>query len=451
LWRYDPEVSGTNASPVIIDGVVYVTVGMLGGGSLIALDLATGENLWSTPIEFEPFGSTPAVVDGVIYLAGIQGDVAAIDLETQKERWSTKLDAGTSSSPVVVDDLLYIGADDDQLYALDVADGAERWRFTVGEGASYTLGPSPAVADGAVFYANASSEAEKGLFALAAVTGDEVWHFEPEEPGLFTPAIVDDTLYVGGDGGDVYAIDVATGEERWKSTVSSAWSTPAVADDAVFVQTMAGSLACLDRETGDIRWEAATPASWCSPVIAGDTVYVGAEALWFEMGLYALDRATGEQRWYMRVDGVMAPVAISGEALVVASSDGAVCAVGGSHGDAVERGTDGEGAFLTPIVFSTEVDEWNMPIDPADTLPADTSQLIAGFDYVGLKFEAAWEAVWTLDGEPLATRTDSWAQGSSGRVTEQITANEGSLSPGRYGLELRVDGTPIRRGEVVIG
>jgi hypothetical protein len=302
-----------------------------------------------------------------------------------------------------------------------------------------------------VYFGAAGSESDNGLYALDALSGDEVWHFEPDAPGLFTPAIGDDTLYVGGDGGDAHALDVATGEARWTSTVSSAWSTPAVADDAVFLQTIGGMLVCLDRESGDIRWEVTTPASWCSPVVAGDTVYVGSGGLWFEMGLYAFDTATGEQRWYMRTDGITAAVAVSGNVLLVASDDGAVCAIGGSDGDALERGTNGEGAFLTPLVFTTEIDEDGMPIDLADVFPVGISRLIASFDYVGLKYEAAWEAVWTLDGEHLTSRPDSWAQGSSGRATEQISANEGSLPVGRYGLELRVDGTPIRRGEAVIG
>ena len=106
---------------------------------------------------------------------------------------------------------------------------------------------------------------------------------EPDTPGLYTPAVVEGVVYVGGDGGDVYALDAASGEERWKTTVGRTWSTPAVADGDVYVQTMDGVLACLDRESGDVRWHSSTPASWCSPVVAGDLVHVAADELWFEM------------------------------------------------------------------------------------------------------------------------------------------------------------------------
>lgn len=450
LWRYDPQISGTNSAPVIVDGVVYITVGRLGGGGLVAVDLLTGEELWWTEFGFEPFGTTLAIVDGVAYLAGIGGDIAALDLASRDVLWTGALGAGTSSSPLVVDGLLAIGADDDQLHVHDVADGAERWRFAAGQGADYTLGPSPAYADGLLFYANASEKADTGLFAIDAASGEQRWHMEPDTPGLYTPAVVEGVVYVGGDGGDVYALDAASGEERWKTTVGRTWSTPAVADGDVYVQTMDGVLACLDRESGDVRWHSSTPASWCSPVVAGDLVHVAADELWFEMGLYAFDRTTGAQRWYMRTSGSMAPVAVSGNVLVIHASDGTLCGVGGSNGDAVSRGTDGNGAFLTRLVFSTEVDENSVPVDPDERFDEGISRLVASFDHVGLKYEAPWEADWTLDGESIYTFSGTW-DGSSDRAWVDIAANSGALPVGQYGLELRFDGIPVRRGEVTIG
>jgi outer membrane protein assembly factor BamB len=352
---------------------------------------------------------------------------------------------------LVAHGLLYVGANDDHLYALDIADGSERWRFPVGTGAEYTLAPSPAYAGGAVYFASASSESGEGLYAVDAFTGEEVWHFEPDQPGLFTPAVADGVAYVGGDGGDVCAVDTGSGERRWKTTVSSAWSAPAVTGDSVFVQTMDGVLACLNRENGELRWEVETAASWSSPVIVGELAYIGSGGLWFEMGLYAVDRATGDQRWHMRVDGVTAPVAVSGNVVVVGTDEGAVCAISGSTADAVSRGTNGEGTFLTRIVFATEVDESNMPVDPADAFPVQTSQLKASFSFVGMQYEAAREVIWMLDDEPILARNESWVQGSSGRLAENIIANEGNLPAGRYELELRVNGTPTRRGTAVVG
>jgi glucose dehydrogenase len=52
-----------------------------------------------------------------------------------------------SSSPAVVDGTLFVGSADTHLYALDAANGAQRWTFE-------TAGPvhsSPAVVDGTVY------------------------------------------------------------------------------------------------------------------------------------------------------------------------------------------------------------------------------------------------------------------------------------------------------------
>jgi outer membrane protein assembly factor BamB len=421
-------------------------------GALFMLDLATGQKRDSRYISFPVSGSTPAVADGVAYLAGVRGEVAAYELATDHKLWETTLDAGTSSSPLVIDGTLYIGANDDALYALDITDGRERWRFEVGEGSDYTWGPSPSFADGVIFFPCASAKGDTGLFAIDVASGEDVWQFEPDAPGLFTPAVVGGTLYLGGNGGDVYALDIAIGEARWKTTLSSIWSTPAVTSDLVIVQTMSGMLAGLDRASGEPRWSVETGASWSSPVVAGDTAYVVNNGLAFEAGLYAVNVRDGSLRWHLKgIGGGSASVAVSGEVLVVATDDGVVYGVTGSDAEAVDRGTDGADVFLTPLSFTPDEDEQRTVFGPEATLPAGTAKVSAGYGYAGMEEGAAWEAVWTLDGEPLFTRPDTWTRGSSGQLFENLFANEGSLPTGRYVLELRVNGTPVRRGEVVIG
>lgn len=452
LWRFWGATASALATPVIVDGVVYVYGGLGDGGPLFMLDLATGQKRDSRPITFSVSGSTPAIADGVAYLAGIRGEVAAYDLATDHKLWEASLGAGTSSSPLVVDDTLYIGANDDVLHALDITDGRERWRFAVGEGSDYTWGPSPSFADGVIFFPCASAKSDTGLFAIDAGSGEEIWRFEPDAPGLMSAAVVGDTLYLGGDGGDVYALDVATGEKRWQTALSSIWSTPAVTDDLVIAQTMGGMLVGLDRASGEQRWSIETGASWSSPVVAGDTAYVVNNGLAFEAGLYAVDVRDGSLRWHMKgIGGGSASVAISGEMLVVATDDGMVYGITGSDADDVDRGTDGADVFITPLTFTPDEDKARTVRGPGATLPAGTAMITASFMHVGIKDGAAWEVVWSIDGEPVLTETETWTRRAAWQYSEHLSAIEGSLPIGRYELELRVDGTPVRRGEVVIG
>jgi hypothetical protein len=73
-------------SPTVADGVVYVGAsGQSGAGTLLALDGATGEERWRVETREVLFGdysraginASPAVVDGVVYVATAPGEVYA--------------------------------------------------------------------------------------------------------------------------------------------------------------------------------------------------------------------------------------------------------------------------------------------------------------------------------------------------------------------------------------
>jgi outer membrane protein assembly factor BamB len=106
----------------------------------------------------------------------------------------------------------------------------------------------------------------------------------------------DGVVYTGSsDATKVYAINLADGSLRWKTTVPGwSWQRTAVSDDLVIAGTAgagafpgsrAGSLIALDRATGAIRWIQLDPPSkeiveakevWgfgASPAIADGLVY----------------------------------------------------------------------------------------------------------------------------------------------------------------------------------
>lgn len=447
LWRFRAGTGSGQQSPLIVEDVVYFSAGILGTSALIALDLADGEYLWHVPLDFQPFGSTPAIADGVAWVAGIQGDIATIDLDKQDVIWQTQLDTGTSSSPVVDDTFVFIGADDDVLYALDRRDGSEQWRFAVGDGASYTMGPSPALSDGVVWFASSSESGKGELFAIDAGSGEEIWHFRPDAPGLHTPAVRDDVVYAGSDDGYVYAVDAASGDLIWQSEVGSINAAVAVTDDAVLAQTFNGMLAKLDRASGELQWHASTSGSWCAPVVAGDLVLVGSHDMG-KTGLHAIDFATGESRWSVLTGSMYAPVAISGNMILV-TDDASVCAIRLSEADDLERGTDGERSYLTSIAFSYEITEDNEPIDPGNVLPYGGEELCATFDHAGILYETPMDVRWLLDGEEVVTRSEPWPGGQT-RALEVIRNSEGPLPVGTYEIEIRIKDVLTRTGLVTI-
>jgi len=83
-------------------------------GKLHALDRETGEKLW-TENTGAAYGS-PTTAGGTVYVGGTT--VAAFDLETGEQRWQFRTERRPQSSPTVVDGTLFVADEDGNLYAL---------------------------------------------------------------------------------------------------------------------------------------------------------------------------------------------------------------------------------------------------------------------------------------------------------------------------------------------
>ncbi len=149
-WMVEGE-KGPAATPVLGDGVVYVTGH---NGFLRALDAATGAILWEFDLEHEPgvrggakwSPGTPALgPDGTLYVPTGDGAVRAIDTSTGEQRWewwSKPALAGVQgyardgrsvlSSPLVSGDTVIVGASDGRIVALDSSDGTLAWSDDLG-------------------------------------------------------------------------------------------------------------------------------------------------------------------------------------------------------------------------------------------------------------------------------------------------------------------------------
>src|SRR5262245_43552303 len=85
--------------------------------------------LWSYTAG-EVVDSTAAIVNGVVYVGGGSGDLAALDLNTGALRW--KYETGNligESSPAVGATAVYIGDLGGVVHAVNLADGKKIWTF----------------------------------------------------------------------------------------------------------------------------------------------------------------------------------------------------------------------------------------------------------------------------------------------------------------------------------
>jgi outer membrane protein assembly factor BamB len=149
-----------HASPLFVDGKVYVFARQGDEEVLLSLDGATGKEVWRSaqPIAYEmnPAArghgkgpkSTPVYSNGKIYTFGITGVLSCHDARTGKLRWRKEFSKqypntsplyGTAMSPVVEGGLLIAhvgGQDKGALTAFDAETGAVKWAYDM-DGPAY--------------------------------------------------------------------------------------------------------------------------------------------------------------------------------------------------------------------------------------------------------------------------------------------------------------------------
>jgi outer membrane protein assembly factor BamB len=129
----------------------------------------------------------------------------AFDARSGDRLWIHATEDAIVESPAVVNGVVYVASDDNYLYALDAVNGAELWEFPTG------VASSPAVANGVVYIAASERPC---LYALEAETGSPLWRVGTEAPmcSHAPPAVANDVVYAGSDDGHLYAFHAGTGD-----------------------------------------------------------------------------------------------------------------------------------------------------------------------------------------------------------------------------------------------
>ena len=88
---------GEQAQPLVYDGVMFVT----NAEYTVAIDIATGKQLWRTPVDFDPAmprvvccglsNKGPAISNGKVYRGTLDAHVVALDQKTGKQVWKQKV------------------------------------------------------------------------------------------------------------------------------------------------------------------------------------------------------------------------------------------------------------------------------------------------------------------------------------------------------------------------
>jgi len=238
---------GPGTSPILYEGllILQADLEMGAGSSIVALDAATGREVWRTPRENRRSWATPVLVNAAgrteLVASGAEA-VIAYDPATGRELWRT---AGTRSHPI----------------------------------------PSIVAGHGLAF-ATAGSQAKVALaIRLGDVPDDErlAWRYNKGTAYVPSPILVGDYLYLMTDAGIMTCLEAATGTlvyEGGRVPVPATFTASPVAW---------GDRVLLTSEDGDtfvvragptheiIRTNTLDEPVYASPALAGGTIYIRGE------------------------------------------------------------------------------------------------------------------------------------------------------------------------------
>ena len=231
-------------------------------------NVSTLQARWAAPMFGEsPLESTPLVVDGVMYVSGSPGDVAAFDARSGLQLWSfhRKQDVKNpyqinpyNRGVAVLDGRVFFGTLDNNLIALDAHNGRELWEKRISDTmGGYTITGAPlALKDKIIVGMSGGEMGVRGyLDAYDPATGKRLWRF-------YTVPAPPDPAAKSWEG------------DSWKYGSAATWLT--------------GSY---DAETNTLIWGTGNPApDYNASSRKGDNLYSDS--------VIALDADTGKLKWY---------------------------------------------------------------------------------------------------------------------------------------------------------
>lgn len=360
-WMFGT-TAGVESSPALVDGVVYVGSN---DGSLYAVDAETGSQSWSFAT---PGGrpSSPAVVDGLVFFGSSNHRVYAVDASTGIAAWDYLTGDDVRSSPAVVGGILYVGSDDGNVYALMADSGVLLWKFATG----YVVDSSPVVVGGVVYVGSVAyvPPYDGRIFALDAYSGELKWKYSMGASPRSSPAVANGIVYIGTNNGELTAVDSASGTLRWRFFMGT-WqvTTPTVVGGVVYFGSgdygpgtgpgpggaMDHTVFAVNASSGLLKWQHRTGAAvLSSPAVAGGSagfLYIGSN----DNKVYALNAATGAEQWHYVTGGsVTSSPATANGVVYIGSNDNKLYALDQQTGTAAPPASPVAANALTVTVSS---------------------------------------------------------------------------------------------------
>jgi outer membrane protein assembly factor BamB len=217
MWTYQGIVETarllTAPSAAVLGDIV---VAPFASGELVALRVQNGNPIWSDSLtrsgamtamsEINDVAGSPVIIDGTVYAMSHSGILVAIELRTGERLWSQP--AGGVHTPWVAGDYLYVVTSEAEVICLNRLTGAVQWitQLDLFENPrrrkDRIAWSGPLLAGGRVFLASSSGDA----VLLNAYDGSTMREFDLGDSVFVAPVIANETIYVLTDDGRMIAL-----------------------------------------------------------------------------------------------------------------------------------------------------------------------------------------------------------------------------------------------------
>ena len=343
-WVFETDGSIVN-SPVVVDGAVYLSAGILADQNVVALDAETGRLLWEHSAG-AAIDSSLAVAGGLVFVAIRDGRVLALNTSDGTTQWGFEVDRPLFGSPTVYRGIVYIGTWNKILYALDAATGRLLWNRKVGG----RVTSNPVVNDQIIAF----NAANNHVYILDVRTGKQRLDYRTSQ-STGSVAVNGETVYVADIKGVLRAIDWTESHYPLEQEIRAfrlnlyamglignfplrkgfVWSvrrpnerfkgTPALADGMVYVTSASGKVFKVEESDGKLVWAYDAGAAVSESVSVTSQYVIAGDA---EGRVHVIDINTGISVQQFEVDGPItsAPV-MANDTLYVVTNNGRLYAI----------------------------------------------------------------------------------------------------------------------------
>lgn len=307
----------------------------------------TGWNRWASGPRTDPvvvantslssgIFSSPAVVGGRLYIGTMDGELYIINASNLRQLISVEIGDQVSSSPAVTDKMTFVGAaeepfsdssprDPDRgLAAINHTAGTKRFnKLSIGVTFS-----SPAIRNDTIYIGSVEGDAH----AINRTSGVTRWSASLNGTIFASPALFNKSIYFATTNNSVYALNASSGSEHWLArTTGQIASTPTIGDGALYIGDLSGTVYALSTDTGRETWSRSVNGSiFSSPAVAHNSVFVGT----INETVHALNQSSGANQWKVPVNGSIesSPV-VANETVYFATTNGVIYAFNVSNGN----------------------------------------------------------------------------------------------------------------------